>query len=35
MTHFFLLEIIDMNEPSQEIKLYFEFDAMEVQFFNY
>ncbi len=35
MTHFFLLEIIDMNEPSREIKLCFEFDAMEVQFSNF
>ncbi|CAG8747867.1 10007_t:CDS:2, partial [Funneliformis caledonium] len=29
------IKIIDMNEPFQEIKLYFEFDEMKVEFCNF
>src|SRR6266498_6119522 len=35
MTNFFLLEIIDMNQPSQKIKLVSEANGMVVQFYNF
>ncbi len=35
MIKFYLLEIINMKNQSQEIKLYFEFDLMDVKLCNF